>query len=120
MLHAAIDGAPADLTSDAKPGEILQTSTFADVKGYVSFPKGQHNATVTLRVFNDSIFNVPLLIVGDADRALVERVRAACQKRLPPWLLPTLYGLADRLPRTPNEKVDLAAVRASFLYGEPT
>lgn len=46
--------------------------------------------------------------------SLGERVRAECARRLPNWLVPSLVRVVGALPRTPNEKVDLAALRALF------
>src|SRR4051812_38540535 len=49
ILHSAIDAAPADLTSSAQPGIVLQTAAYGDPAGYVAASKGQQDLTLSLR-----------------------------------------------------------------------
>ncbi|MFO1051695.1 MAG: AMP-binding protein [Planctomycetota bacterium] len=66
----------------------------------------------------DGIPALAVALVAD-DRAtdaatLCEAVRNECRRVLPPWMVPGLLRVVAALPRGPNEKIDLAAVRALF------
>ncbi|MCC6784612.1 MAG: AMP-binding protein [Planctomycetes bacterium] len=60
---------------------------------------------------------VPTQGVADP-RRLADLVRSECQRTLPPWLVPALVRVVETLPRTPNDKIDLSALRAVFAAGD--
>ncbi|MBI5850023.1 MAG: AMP-binding protein, partial [Planctomycetes bacterium] len=78
-------------------------------------------AAVGVPMGPDDLTSLAVAVVpGDATvdgLAIAERVKSECKRRLPPWMVPSLVRVLDALPRTPNQKIDLAALRAWFAEG---
>jgi acyl-CoA synthetase (AMP-forming)/AMP-acid ligase II len=58
-----------------------------------------------------------LVEAEDGAEGLEAAVREVCRRELPPWMVPAELRVVAALPRNPNQKVDLAAVRRLFAEG---
>ena len=56
-----------------------------------------------------------LVLARDVDGdAVIAEILQRCRRTLPPWMVPSLVRVVAALPRGPNQKTDLAAVRLLF------
>ncbi|MGF1598328.1 MAG: amino acid adenylation domain-containing protein [Acidimicrobiales bacterium] len=116
---SSVPGVGAALAVDQDPRTVDELLAAVDGEAARSALAAAATATDPVTALADALrVNAPdaTLLVAHLERAAdaevdLDAVRAAVTERLPTALRPTIYAVHDRLPRTPNGKLDRAAAR---------